>query len=83
MVIMKEIYIVLLDSEVGAFIPSKYKTYSYAPRDEFVDFVKYIQESYPNHKLRCVKNKGIEDWLKKRILRDKFPYQHNFNTKCR
>lgn len=80
---MKEIYIVLLDSEVGAFIPSKYKTYSYAPRDEFVDFVKYLKESYPNHRLRCVKNKGIEDWMKKRILRDKLPYQHNFNTKCR
>ena len=80
---IKDIYIVLLDGEVGAYIPSKYKTYSYAPRNEFVDFIKYIQESYPNHRLRCVKNKGIEDWLKKRILRDKFLYQHNFNTKCR
>lgn len=69
---MKEIYIVLLDSEVGAYIPSKYKTYSYAPRDEFVDFVKYLKESYPNHRLRCVKNKGIEDYIKSRIARDRF-----------
>lgn len=68
---MKEIYLVLLDGEVGAYIPSKYKTYSYAPRDEFVGFVEYLRESYPNHKLRCIKNKGIEDWMKKRILRDK------------
>jgi hypothetical protein len=68
---MKEIYVVLLDSEVGAYIPSKYKTYSYAPRDEFVGFVEYLRESYPNHKLRCIRNQGIEDWMKKRILRDK------------
>lgn len=68
---MKEIYLVLLDGEVGAYIPSKYKTYSYAPRDEFVGFVEYLRESYPNHKLRCIRNQGIEDWMKKRILRDK------------
>jgi hypothetical protein len=68
---MKEIYLVLLDGEVGAYIPSKYKTYSYAPRDEFVGFVEYLRESYPNHKLRCIHNQGIEDWMKKRILRDK------------
>lgn len=80
---IKDIYVVLLDGEVGAFIPSLYPSYSYAPREEFTGFIKYLKESYPNHRLRCVKNKGIEDWLKKRILRDKFLYQHNFNTKYR
>jgi hypothetical protein len=68
---IKEIYILQLDGEVGAFIPSKYPTYSYAPKDEFIGFIEFLRDSYPEHKLRCIRNQGIEDWLKKRILKDK------------
>jgi hypothetical protein len=68
---IKEIYILQLDGEVGAYIPNKYKTYSYAPREEFIGFIEFLRDSYPNHKLRCIRNKGIEDWLKDRILKDK------------
>lgn len=68
---MKEICIVFIAGEVASFVPGKYPQYSHAPRDKFLDFIKGIREDYPEYRLRCVQNEGIENWIKARVLNEK------------
>ncbi len=64
---MKDIYIVFVDGEVASYLPGKYPQYSHAPREKFIDFVKGLRETYPEYRLRCVRNEGIEEWIRERM----------------
>lgn len=67
---IKHIYIVQCNAYIGAYKPGKCPIVSYAPREKFIDFCKSLREDYPDFKLRCVKNKGIEDKVNNQIARD-------------
>ena len=68
--IKSEIYLVHVDEYIGAYYPSKCPMISYAPADKFIDFAKGLREDYPQIKLRCVQNEGIENKIRKRIKFD-------------
>lgn len=66
---MKHIYIVYVDSHIGAFKPDDgFK--DYALREKFVDFVLKIKEKFPEYKMKCVLNEGIEEEIRKKIVAD-------------
>lgn len=67
----KEVYLVHVDSYIGSFIPSKCPVISYAPSNKFIDFAKSIIESYPEYKIRCIRNEGIENHIRQKINCDK------------
>lgn len=69
---VKDIYFVHVDGNIGAYRQGRCPMISYAPQDKFIDFVKSIREDYPEYRLRCVKNKGIEDKVRKRINLDNY-----------
>lgn len=68
---MKEIYLVHVDGYIGAYLPAKCPVVSYAVQNKFIDFAKYLRESYPEYRLRCVINEGIEEHIRKKIIADK------------
>ena len=66
---LKEIYLVHFDGRVGALgcvqgNPKHF--YSISPKGKFRVWVQGLIEDYGDFKLRCVKNKGIEEWLRER-----------------
>ena len=66
---LKEIYIVQVDGRAAAFgcvQGNPHHFYSFCPKDKFVDWIKGLKEDYPEFTLRCVRNEGIEEWLRKR-----------------
>ena len=67
---MKEIYIVHVDRYVGAYRVGRCPNIAYAPAENFIDFVQSLREDYPDYKMRCVLNKGIEEEVRKIIQRD-------------
>ena len=67
---VKEIYLVHVDEYIGAYHHGKFPMISYAPADKFIDFAKGLREDYPQMKLRCVVNEGIEEVVRKRITFD-------------
>lgn len=68
---MKEIYLVHVDGYIGSYLSAKCPVVSYAPQNEFVEFVGSLKEDYPDYKLRCVLNEGIEEHIRKKIIADK------------
>lgn len=64
---IKDIYILHVDDKIAAFKPGKHKQYSFAEPEKFIDFVKSIKETYPGYRLRCIKNEGIEQYLRQRL----------------
>lgn len=67
---LKEIYIVHFDNNVGALgcvqgNPNHF--YSFCPQGKFIDWVKGLKEDYPEFALRCVRNEGIEEYLRKKL----------------
>lgn len=69
---IKEIYILHVDGQLAFYHHSKkYPGYGFAPADKFIDFVKSLREDYPDYKLRCIQNKGIEDWLRLKLKQQK------------
>lgn len=69
---IKEIYILHVDEQLAFYHHSKkYPSYGFAPADKFIDFVKGLREDYPDYKLRCIQNKGIEDWLRLKLKQQK------------
>lgn len=68
---IKDIYIVHVCKYIGAYRCGKCPTITYAPAEKFVDFVQSLQEDYPDYRLRCVRNWGIEEEVRKIIARDK------------
>lgn len=67
---VKEIYLVHVDEYIGAYHKGKCPIISYAPADKFIDFAKGLREDYPQIKLRCVRNEGIENKVRRRIAMD-------------
>ena len=67
---IKDIYIVKFDRYIGAYKPGRYPNISYAPGNEFTEFIQTLREEYPGYRLRCVRNWGIEEEVKKIIKRD-------------
>lgn len=63
----KDMYIVQVGNYVAALKPYKNKIFCYAPKEQFFDFISSLREDFPNLRLRCVKNKGIEEYAQKRI----------------
>lgn len=66
---LKEIYLVHFDGRVGALgcvQGNPHHFYSICPKGKFADWVQGLIEDYPDFKLRCVKNKGIEKYLRER-----------------
>lgn len=68
---MKEIYLVHVDGYIGAYLPYKCPVVSYVVQNKFIDFAKSLRESYPEYRLRCVINEGIEEHIRKKIIADK------------
>ena len=68
---VNEIYIVHVDSYVGAYKCGKCPLKSYADRSEWINFVKGVIEGYPDHKIRCVHDEKIEECMRQYIKRDK------------
>ena len=68
---LKEIYIVQIDGRAAAMgfeqgNPEHF--YSFCPKDKFIEWIKGLQSKHPDFKIRCVKNDGIFEWLKKRKI---------------
>lgn len=68
---MKEIYLVHVDGYIGAYNPEEKKNVKYELQDKFVDFVLKLKKIFPEHKLRCVVNEGITEYIRKKIIADK------------
>lgn len=67
---IKEIYIVHIGGHCGAMgcvSGNKNHFYSFCPVGEFINWVQGLKEDYLDFALRCVQNKGIEEWLRKRL----------------
>ena len=73
---IKDIYLVHVDGNIGAYRHGKCPMISYAPQDKFVDFVEGLKEDYPNYRLRCVHNLGIENKVRQIMMRDRNLYNH-------
>lgn len=78
---MKEVYIVHVDEFIGSYIPSKCPVISYAPRENFIDFVLMLKKKHPDYKPRCVINEGIAEAVRKKIQADKI--LHICHGNCR
>ena len=69
---IKDIYILHVDGQLAYYRHSKKcPSYGFAPQNKFIDFVKGLREDYPDYRLRCIKNEGIENYLRKKLLFDK------------
>lgn len=64
---MKDIYIVHVGNYIGAYRCGKCPTIAYAPAEKFIDFIQSLREDYPEYRLRCVRNWGIEEEVRKVI----------------
>lgn len=63
----KDMYIVQIDGYFAAIKPCGDEIFRYAKKDNFCDFINALRKNFPDFRLRCVRNKGIEDYAKKRI----------------
>lgn len=61
---MREIFIVQLGGQVGYYKPGICPSYGTAPAKKFKDLVESLREDYPGFRLRCVKDKKIEGFLR-------------------
>ncbi len=66
-----EFLIVQAGDYIGAVKDGKHRTISYAPRGEFLSFVKSLKEDYPQCKFRCVIDKKLSDVVIAQALSDK------------
>lgn len=68
---IKDIYIVHVGFYIGAYRCGKCPSITYAKSTDFINFVQSLREDYPEYRLRCVRNWGIEEEVIKVIDRDK------------
>ena len=62
---IKDIYLMRVDGAWGAVIPSKCLTVVNAPKSaDLIEFYHELKEMFPNHRMRCVINKGIADKIR-------------------
>lgn len=63
----KDMYIVQIDGYFAAIKPYGDEVFRYARKDNFCDFITALRKNFPDFRLRCIRNKGIEDYAQKRI----------------
>ena len=62
---IKAIYLMRVDGAWGAVIPSKCLTVVNAPKSaDLIEFYHELKEMFPEHRMRCVMNKGIADKIR-------------------
>ena len=62
---IKDIYLMRVDGAWGAVIPSKCITVVNAPKSaDLIEFYHELKEMFPDHRMRCVMNKGIADKIR-------------------
>ena len=62
---IKDIYLMRVDGAWGAVIPSKCLTVVNAPKSaDLIEFYHELKEMFPEHRMRCVMNKGIADKIR-------------------
>lgn len=64
---MSEIYIVHVDDYVGAYKGGRCPLIGYAPRNEWVGFIKDLKKSYPEKKIRGIHDEKIEEIVRQNI----------------
>lgn len=65
---IKDIYIMHIDGEIAFYIHSKKcPSYGSVPSDKFIDLIQGLREEYPDYRMRCIQNKGLEDYLRKKL----------------
>lgn len=67
---IKDIYLVHVDGYIGAYKPGRCPMISYAKQSRFIDFVESLREDYPDFRLRCVVNEGINERIRGKIKQD-------------
>lgn len=68
---MISIFIVHVDGYIGA-IDSKDLKIRYKPQEKFIEFIRELKTIFPDSKMRCVNNYGIEEAVKNKIEHDLF-----------
>ena len=69
---MKKIFILHVDQQLVAFKPDAIKKEcELAKPGDFIGFVLYLKDKYPDYKLRCIHNEKIENYLRKKIKHQK------------
>lgn len=62
---IKDIYLMRVDGAWGAVIPNKCLTVINAPKSaDLIEFYHELKEMFPDHRMRCVMNKGIADKIR-------------------
>ncbi len=62
---IKDIYLMRVDGAWGAVIPSKCLTVINAPKSaDLIEFYHELKSMFPEHRMRCVINKGIADKIR-------------------
>lgn len=74
---VKHIYILHIGDKIAAYKPLRNGNclYSFAEPSQFIDFYKGLREDFPDYKLRCIQNKGIEDFLRKKLDIPHLPFK--------
>ena len=69
---IKDIYLMHIDGEIAFYIPSKRcPSYGSIPQDKFIELIECLREEYPDHRLRCIRNEGLEEYLKNKLSKIK------------
>jgi hypothetical protein len=69
---IKDIYLMHIDGEIAFYIPSKRcPSYGSIPQDKFIELIEGLREEYPDHRLRCIRNEGLEEHLKNKLSKIK------------
>lgn len=69
---IKDIYILHVAGQIAFYKHSnKNPMYGFAPQDKFIDLIQSLRDEYPEYRLRCISNKGLEDWLYSRLMMQK------------
>ena len=63
---IKDIYILHVDGDIAFYRHDEKPDYGFAPQDKFVEFINNIRETYPDYRIRCIRNEGLRDWLRQR-----------------
>ena len=66
----KHIYLTYVDNFIGAYNPYTNEVVGYKTRDRFVEFVTEIMQKYPDFSLHNIINQGVEEEIRKHIIKD-------------
>jgi hypothetical protein len=65
---VKDIYLMHIDGEIAFYIPSKRcPSYGSVPQDKFIELIEGLREEYPEHRMRCIRNEGLESHLREKL----------------